>query len=159
MRELVENMKNLTNVGDTIIKKGQMFNYENAPANTNRNMTENTKNITGLQSMYVNKEYIFNYENSTPNNTNRDMTGQTKNLVGTKGDGVQDRSRLDYNNALLNVEKEVVAKGRKPVTVKQNKGPNAIFTEYTFCDDNLSNMTRFSNTKPIGNIKNELFFG
>jgi hypothetical protein len=159
MRELIENMQNLTNIGDTIMKKGTMFNYDDTPSVTNRNMTETTKNITGTTGVYSNKEYIFNYENNTPNNTNRNITEQNKNIAGTKGDGTQERARMDYGNALLNVEKEVIAKGRKPVTVKQNKGPNAIFTEYAFCDDNQSNMTRYSNTKPMGNIKNELFFG
>ena len=85
------------------------------------------------------------------------MSENTKNIVGIKGDGTQTEARLEYENAVLNVEKEVVAKGRDPVSVKSNRGPISMFTEYMFCNDTSSNLPVYSNTKPLGDIKNELY--
>jgi len=157
-RNYSENTKNITgSIGNYI--QNTNFNYENGtPDFTNRNYSENTKNIVGTKGNN-NAEYMFNYDSGIPDFTNRDQTTITKNITGTRGNADQNRSRLDFNNALLNVEKEVIAKGRDPVPVKNNKGPVAIFTEYVFCDDNASEVPLFSGVKPNSNIKNEYYFG
>ena len=156
IKELTENTKNIIGTkGNKLQSVG--FNYiDGVPDVTNRQISENTKNIIGTKGNQ-HSEYIFNYKNGVPDVTNRQMSENTKNIVGTKGDGTELRTRLDYDNALLNVEKEVVAKGRKPVAVKDNKGPTSVFTEYVFCDDTPSNRPLISNTKPFGNIENELY--
>jgi hypothetical protein len=156
LRELSENQKNIIGTkGNKISQTG--FNYKNGvPDVTNRQMSENQKNIIGTKGNQ-HSEYIFNYKNGVPDVTNRQMSENQKNIIGTKGDGTELRTRLDYDNAILNVEKEVVAKGRKPVTVKDNKGPTTLFTEYMFCDDTASNRPVYSGTKPLGNIPNELY--
>ena len=156
-RAMTENTVNLTG------QKGNRdamvaFNYDDRPDLTMRNLSEGTKNITGQGSQYAHKEYLFNYAGGVPDDTNRNQTGGTKNITGQKGDGVQSRSRLDYSNALLNNVKEVVAQGRAPTTVKDNKGPTCAFTEYTFTDDRpLAQRPIYSTTKTIGNIPNQLY--
>ena len=156
-RNLSETTKNITG------QKGNhsltnLFNYDSGvPDNTNRNLSENTKNITGTTSVYLNKEYLFNYQAGVPDNTNRNLSENTKNIVGSKGDGTQLRSRLDANNELLNTQKEIIALGRKPVPIKDNKGPVTMFTEYVFCDDAPLPKPIFSNTRAITSIDNELY--
>jgi hypothetical protein len=159
-RDQTSNTKNLTGQTNAYAHKEYMFNYGNAiPDSTMREITEQTKNITGQTNVYAHKEYVFNYENGIPDQTNRAMSERTKNITGTKGDGEQSRAREDYSNALLNTEKEVIAEGRDPVPVKDNRGPTPFFTEYVFCDDNRQPMARNSSVKPNTQIKNELFFG
>ena len=159
LREKTEQMKHLLNVA---LNKYQsvLFNWDDIPDQTNRAMSENTKNITGVQNQYAYKEYKFNYENGIPEQTNRSMTEKTKNIIGSIGNKQQQRARMDVGNALLNTEKEVIAEGRDPVPVKDNRGPTPFFTEYVFCDDNASKeKPMFSGTKALGTIKNELYFG
>ena len=156
LRDLSENQKNI--IG-TIGNKSQMigFNYEDIPELTMRTMSENTKNITGMKDAYTYKDYMFNYQNGTPDDTNRNQLGATKNIVGTRGDGDQSRSRLDYNNALLNTVKEGIAKGRDPVPVKDNQGPTTQFTQYVFCNDKPSQQPIYGGLRHINNLPNELY--
>lgn len=158
MREFTENNTNLIGQKGSRLNE-YMFNYANGvPSNTNRNMSEDNKNIVGQKSQYTHKEYIFNYENGVPDNTNRNMSENNKNITGQKGEGVQNRARLDYSNALLNNVKEIVAEGRAPTVVKDNKGPTCAFTEYTFNDDKpLTQRPVYSGTKPISNVSNPLY--
>jgi hypothetical protein len=158
LREATEKLKHLTN---TALNKyqGVLFNWDDVPDQTNRAMTENTKNLTGTKNIYAHKEYIFNYENGIPDQTNRAMTGTVKNISGSKGNAEQNRARMDYTNALLNTEKEVIAEGRDPVPVKDNRGPTPFFTEYVFNDDGAKIRPTLSGVRPNTDIKNELFFG
>jgi uncharacterized protein YlzI (FlbEa/FlbD family) len=159
-RSTTEITKNLTGATNAYAHKEYVFNYENGvPDQTNRAMTGSTKNLTGITNAYAHKEYVFNYENGVPDQTNRAMTGKVKNITGSKGNGDQTRARMDYGNALLNTEKEVIAEGRDPVPVKDNRGPTPYFTEYVFCDDGGKTRSLLSGIKPNTNIKNELFFG
>jgi hypothetical protein len=156
-RTQTENQKNI------IGQKGNhnesvMYNYENGtPDATNRAQTGNQKNITGVGSSFYNKEYMFNYKNGIPDETNRNQTENQKNITGQKGQGTQNRSRLDYNNALLNTAKEVIAKGRAPVPVKNNIGKTPLFMNYVFNDDNASERPIYSGVKQSGGIENELY--
>lgn len=156
-RNMTEDNKNI--IGQKGNKNAMTaFNYDDRPDLTMRNMTEDNKNIIGQGSQYTHKEYIFNYDNSIPDPTQRSMTEATKNITGQKGDGVQNRARLDYSNALLNNVKEIVAKGRAPTIVKDNKGPTCSFTEYTFNDDRpITQRPIYQGTKPLGNIQNPLY--
>jgi hypothetical protein len=156
-RNMSENTTNIT--GQKGNREAMVaFNYDDRPDLTMRNLSENTTNITGQGSQYAHKEYMFNYVGGVPDDTNRNQTGGTKNITGQKGDGVQSRSRLDYSNALLNNVKEVIAQGRAPTIVKDNKGPTCAFTEYTFNDDRpLAQTPIYSMTKTIGNIPNPLY--
>ena len=156
-RNMTENQKNIVGTKGNQVKS-QNFNYENGiPDPTNRNQTENQKNITGIGSTFYTQEYMFNYENGIPDPTNRNMTENKKNITGQKGQGTQNRSRLDYNNAILNVEKEVIAQGRSPTVVKDNRGPTSLFTQYTFNDDNISDRNTYAGTIQEGSIQNELY--
>jgi len=159
-RSTTENTKNITGQQSQYAYKEYKFNYENGvPDLTNRAQTENTKNITGQQNQYAYKEYVFNYENGIPDQTNRAMTGKVKNIIGSIGNKQQQRARMDVGNALLNTEKEVIAEGRDPVPVKDNRGPTTFFTEYVFCSDDQKHVPIYSGIKPNTTIKNELFFG
>ena len=160
-RIMSENTKNITGQHGQYTYKEYAFNYENGiPDQTYRSMTENTKNITGQQGQYEYKEYAFNYENNIPDQTNRTMTEKTKNIIGSIGNKQQQRARMDVGNALLNTEKEVIAEGRDPVPVKDNRGPTPYFTEYVFCsDDPKPQKPMYAGNMPLTTIKNELFFG
>jgi hypothetical protein len=157
MRNFSEDNKNIT--GQKGNRDGMVaFNYDDSPDLTMRNFSENTKNITGQGSKYTHKEYIFNYENGVPDNTQRNLSENNNNITGQKGDGVQSRSRLDYSNALLNTVKEVIAVGRAPTVIKDNKGPTCMFTEYSFNnDESLSQKPIYGSIKPITNISNPLY--
>jgi hypothetical protein len=155
-RNQTENQKNIIGMKGNQ-SKNQFFNYDNGiPDPTNRNQTENQKNVTGIGSAFS-KEYIFNYENGIPDATIRSQTENKNNIIGQKGQGTQNRSRLDYNNAILNVEKEVIARGRAPVVVKNNLGPTPVFTQYVFNDDNASERNTYCGTIQEGSIQNELY--
>lgn len=155
MREITTQNTNLIGISGNEIK-GYLINYINSvPDTTLREITSENVNI-GNQRGETKKQYIFNFDAGIPDPTNRSQTETTKNITGIR-DNEQNRSRLDYSNALLNTEKEVVAKGRAPVSVKNNVGPTQKFIQYQFCDDNSSEQRRVSSVKPIPLIKNELF--
>ena len=157
IRSQTENQKIMTGQKGNK-SKSIAFNYDNGiPDPTNRNQTENQKNITGFKSTILGKEYMFNYDNGIPDPTNRNQTENQKNITGQKGEGTQSRTRLDYSNALLNVEKEVIAQGRTPVPVKGNVGKTTLFTQYAFNDDTISERPMISSFKQAGNIENELY--
>jgi hypothetical protein len=156
-RNQTENQKNIIGTKGNH-NKTKMFNYDNGiPDPTVRSQTENKKNITGVGSAFYNKEYLFNYENGIPDVTIRSQTENKKNITGQKGQGTQNRSRLDYSNAILNTEKEVIAKGRAPVSVKNNLGPTSLFKQYVFNDDNMSENRTYASNMQQGSIKNELY--
>jgi hypothetical protein len=155
LREMTSKNTNLIGVSGNEIK-GYLINYLNSiPDVTLREITCDNVNI-GNQRGETKKQYIFNFDAGIPDPTNRSQTETTKNITGIR-DNEQNRSRLDYSNALLNTEKEVVAKGRAPVSVKNNVGPTQKFIQYQFCDDNSSVQRRVSSVKPIPLIKNELY--
>jgi len=155
LREITSKNTNLTGISGNELK-GYLINYINSiPDTTLREITSNNINI-GNQRGETKKQYIFNFEAGIPDPTNRSQTETTKNITGIR-DNEQNRSRLDYNNALLNTEKEVVAKGRAPVSVKNNVGPTQQFIQYQFCDDNSTEQRRVSSVKPVPLIKNELY--
>lgn len=155
LREITGQNTNLVGISGNEIK-GYLINYLNSiPDITLRDLTSDNINI-GNQRGETKKQYIFNFEAGIPDPTNRSQTETNKNITGIR-DNEQNRSRLDYNNALLNTEKEVVAKGRAPVSVKNNVGPTQQFIQYQFCDDNSSEQRRVSSVKPLPLIKNELY--
>ncbi len=132
------------------------FNYENGvPDATMRVFTGPQKNITGSKGNYS-KQIGFNYDD-IPDPTMRNLSEVTKNIVGTKGDGTQSRSQLDAYNMYLNTEKEVIAQGRDPVPVKDNRGPTTQFTEYVFCDDSYQPQHVYSNYRPLSVVQNDLY--
>lgn len=155
LREITGKNTNLTGISGNEVK-GYLINYLNSiPDITIRELTSNNFNI-GNQRGETKKQYLYNFDAGIPDPTNRSQTETNKNITGIKNTE-QNRSRLDYNNALLNTEKEVVAKGRAPVTVKNNNGPTIKFTQYQFSDDNSSEQRRMSGTKPLTLISNELY--
>jgi hypothetical protein len=157
LKEHMEKTKNLIGVGNKFINQGFLYNYDEKAKNTLREMTEKLKHLSNVAfNKYQGK--MFNWSD-VPDQTNRAMTETTKNIIGSVGNKQFQRSRLDANNALLNTEKEVVAQGRDPVPVKDNRGPTPFFTEYVFCNDKEIERPQFMNVKPNTQIKNELFFG
>jgi hypothetical protein len=155
LREITSQNTNITGISGNELK-GYLLNYINSiPDTTLREITSDNINI-GNQRGETKKQYVFNFEAGIPDLTNRSQTETTKNITGIR-DNEQNRSRLDYNNALLNTEKEVVAKGRAPVSVKNNVGPTQQFIQYQFCDDNSTEQRMVSSVKPVPLIYNELY--
>jgi hypothetical protein len=151
LKEQIENTKQMTNVANQYLQKSQMFNYDDKAKTTLRELVEDMNHLTNIGSQILNKGQMFNYENNIAEQTNRSMTENTKNISGMKGNNTQQRSRGDANNMLVNTQKEIISKGRKPTTEKGNRGPTTLFTEYKFNDDNNSQNSLFSGirTKPI----------
>ena len=157
LREHTENLKNIIGVKSQELRQMYMFNYDDKAKSTLRELIEQMIHITNVGDNILKQSYLFNYDDK-PDLTNRNLSENQKNISGTKGDGEQMRSRLDVSNALLNTEKEKVAKGRLPVIVKYNKGPTAHFTNYVFCnDDNASERPLYAQGKSNLGIKNELY--
>jgi hypothetical protein len=155
MREYTGPQQNITGtIGNKLEQYN--FNYENGtPDSTMRVFTGPQKNIVGTKGNSTN-QIGFNYDD-IPNPTLRNLSEVTKNVVGMVGNGTQSRSQLDAYNQYLNNEKEVVAQGRDPVPVKDNRGPVTHFTQYVFCDDNIQPQQVYSNTRPLTNIPNDLY--
>ena len=151
LKEQLEVTKNLSGIANQLLHKSQHYNYDDRTKTTLRELIENMNQLTNVGSQILNKGKLFNYENNIAEQTNRSMTENTKNISGTKGNYLQERSRQDANNMLVNTTKEIVAKGRKPTVNKGNRGPTTLFTEYTFNNDNNSQNSVFSGlrTKPI----------
>lgn len=156
LRELTADQKNI--IGTVGNKFEQYnFNYDNAtPDATMRVFSGLQKNLIGSKGNGTGT-VNFNYKNGTPDATMRVFSGPQKNIIGTQGDGTQSRSRLDADNAYLNVSKEIVAEGRDPVPVKENRGPTTQFTEYVFCDDSYYPKQIFSGVRPLTSVENELY--
>ena len=165
---------------------GILYNYEDTPDTTLRNLTENTKHIssayTGNQHRNYNydsipdntmrnliennnhisgingndKHRLFNYDD-IPDITIREQTGPSKNISGIKGHN-QNRSRSDVNNMVLNDKKEVLFKRRPPTLSNKNKGYTTEFTQYEFKnDDNSTTDTRNSCVKSNLGISNPYY--
>ena len=156
MREMSEAQKNIIGTQGNKFEQYN-FNYDNGtPQTTMREISGAQKNIIGSKGNSTGL-INFNYKNGIPDATMRVFSGPQKNITGTIGDGTQSRSRLDANNAYLNTIKEVVAEGRDPVPVKENRGPVTQFTQYVFCDDSYEPKHVFSGVKPLTSIQNDLY--
>ncbi len=155
LRELSANQKNIIGTSGNKFEQYN-FNFENGvPDATLREFSGPQKNLIGSKGNFS-RQIGFNYDD-IPDITMRNLSENTKNIVGTVGDGTQSRSRLDVYNALLNTEKEVIAQGRDPVPVKENRGPTTQFTEYVFCDDSYVPQQLYSGYKPLSVVKNDLY--
>ncbi len=156
MRQLSGAQKNITGTQGNKLEQ-YAFNYENGtPQVTMRQMSGAQKNMIGTKGNFAGQTN-FNYKNGIPDATMRVFTGPQKNITGTQGDGTQSRSRLDANNAYLNTIKEVVAEGRDPVPVKENRGPTTQFTQYVFCDDSYFPKQIYGGTRPLTSVQNDLY--
>ncbi len=150
IKEMTETTKHLTGTKGNNLQS-QLYNYDDKTKTTMRELTEDNNGVTNVNSQILNKGQLFNYENNIAEQTNRSMTENTKNISGMKGNYTQERSRQDVNNMLVNTQKEIIAKGRKPTMCKGNVGQTTLFTNYTFNNDNNSINSVFSGvrTKPI----------
>ena len=59
----------------------------------------------------------------TPDVTQRELYSKLDRAKGGLGAGVKPRTRDDANNSYVNIEKEVIAKGRAPTKSNFVKGP------------------------------------
>ena len=156
LRELTANQKNIIGTQGNKFEQYN-FNYENGtPDATLRVFSGPQKNLIGSKGNST-AMTNFNYKNGIPDATLRVFSGPQKNITGTQGDGTQSRSRLDADNAYLNTSKEVVAEGRDPVPVKENRGPTTQFTEYVFCDDSYYPKQIYGGTRSLSAVENELY--
>jgi hypothetical protein len=120
-------------------EQARYINFNDVPDENMRTIHDKTdrsgKAVTGdrEQVRYINFKDV-------PDQTMREMTGET-NWTGpgkyVYADGP--RNRRDALNSKVNVTREVVAKGRMPTLVGENRGPTTGFTEYRFRDPEQSN--------------------
>jgi hypothetical protein len=186
LRDLINSVYNVGGKGfNGNHKNGQLFNYDDIPNQTLRNLTENNNNITGVGKNT--QQRIFNYDDmlnqthrntyeetknimgaSKPNKqmylfnyddipdvTIREQTAENKNITGLSG-SKKTRSRSDVSNIHLNDKKGHLR--RAPTISSKNKGYTRKFTEYTFKnDDNSTTSTRNSSVKSNLGIYNPLY--
>jgi len=101
---------------------------------TMRQMTEKTDR-SGHVSGDKNPGYSINYVLMTPDVTNREMySNLDRSRGGVGGTQQKTRTREDANNSYINIEKEVIAKGRAPTNSKYNKGPTLDFSTVTLIE-------------------------
>ena len=119
--------------GDQI--KGYQIDYSNmTPDITNRTITAKTEragHMTGDQ----NKGYQIDYSNMTPDMTKRAINSKLdRSAAGANGVYHPGRTREDAGNSQINIQREVISKGRTPTTSNFDKGPSLDFTTVTLCD-------------------------
>jgi hypothetical protein len=101
---------------------------------TIKQFTEKTDRL-GQVSGDKNPGYSINYVLMTPDVTNREMYSKLDRSKGGAGGTQQKtRTREDANNSYINIEKEVIAKGRAPTNSKYNKGPTLDFSTVTLVE-------------------------
>ena len=138
-----------------------MSNYDSVGKTTLRELIESSTQIHNVASTILKQGKLINFKD-IPDITKRNMVENNTNIIGMKGNE-QSRSRLDANNAVLNVQKEISLKGREPTTCNVSKGYTTNLTKFnfkndnTFFNDNESNLTRGSANRSNLGIKNELF--
>jgi hypothetical protein len=54
--------------------------------------------------------------------------------AGANGVYLATRARADANNSTINIQKEVIAKGRAPTNSKYSKGPTMDYTTVSLCE-------------------------
>jgi hypothetical protein len=57
-----------------------------------------------------------------------------RSAAGANGVYLATRTRDDANNSIVNIQREVISKGRAPTNSKYNKGPVMDFTTVTLCE-------------------------
>ena len=123
--------------GNIMGDKNQNYaiNYVNyTPDQTMREIhskTDRNGNIMGDK----NQNYAINYINYTPDQTMREIHSKVdRSAAGASGVYLATRTRDDANNSIVNIQREVISKGRAPTNSKYNKGPVMDFTTVTLCE-------------------------
>ena len=79
--------------------------------------------------------YTVNYINYTPDPTLREIHSKIdRSAAGASGVYLATRTRDDANNSIVNIQREIISKGRAPTNSKYNKGPTMDFTTVTLCE-------------------------
>jgi hypothetical protein len=103
-------------------QKGIAIDFKNI-AKLNKKIFTEKNNNAGNIGGNVNKGYTINYELFTPDLTMRELHSKLDRSAGGLGAGVKPRTRDDANNSYVNIEREVIAKGRTPTKSNYIKGP------------------------------------
>jgi ribosomal protein S18 len=85
--------------------------------------TADRNGAAGAGSGNEQKGYTINYDLFTPDLTRREIHSKLDRAAGGLGAGVKPRTRDDANNSYVNIEREVIAKGRAPTKSNFIKGP------------------------------------
>jgi len=103
-------------------QNGKAVDFKNI-AKINKKIFTEKNNDVGVIGGNEIKGYTINYELITPDLTMREIHSKLDRSGGGIGAGVKPRSRADANNSYVNIEKEVIAKGRAPTKSNYIKGP------------------------------------
>jgi hypothetical protein len=104
------------------IHNGKAIDFKNI-AKLNKKIFTEKNNDVGVIGGHETKGYTINYELFTPDLTMREIHSKLDRSGGGVGAGVKPRSRADANNSYVNIEKEVIAKGRAPTKSNYIRGP------------------------------------
>ena len=115
--------------------KGYTIDFTNmTPDMTMRAIHEKTDragHMTGDQ----NKGYTIDYTLMTPDMTMRTIHSKLdRSAAGANGVYLAGRTRDDANNSTVNIQREVIAKGRAPTNSKYSKGPTMDYTQVSLCE-------------------------
>jgi hypothetical protein len=111
------------------------INYINyTPDPTMRQIHEKTDRA-GVVSGDRGSNYTINYINYTPDPTMREIHSKVdRSKAGASGVYLATRTRDDANNSIVNIQREVISKGRAPTNSNYSKGPVMDFTTVTLCE-------------------------
>jgi hypothetical protein len=159
LKELTERSQHLLNITGNAYQT-KLSNYDDKAKTTLRQLIESSTQIHNVASTIMNQGKLFNF-NDVPDITKRNMHENNTNITGIVGNN-QVRSRLDANNANINLQKEISLKGRTPTTCNFNKGYDINLTTFNIkknnvATDNESNISRNSCVRSNLGIQNELF--
>ncbi len=112
-------------LGKSEFDKQPMFDSKsNIPDITRKDTTCDTKYIGQLGNPESNKFKMFDSNANQAPITNRQMSEKNTYIAPLKkSDKLHQMSRMDFNNAISNAIREVIAKGRTPTTSNYEKGP------------------------------------
>ena len=142
-------------VGNNNFSKHQAFDTKsNIPSPTLRNIHENPDRAGQIGNKYYNKPQAFDMFSNVPDATLRDIHADVKHIKPPIAHGrTKTYNKHDFNNALLNVIKEKVAKGRKPTDSNYTKCPIFEHTIAQLCNPLQVNRELYPDVKQDGRLR------
>ena len=122
-----------TITGDS--QKNYALDYVNATPDVTMREIHSKTDRSGTITGDAQKNYALDYVNATPDMTMREIHSKLdRSAAGANGVYLATRTRDDANNSTINIQREVIAKGRAPTNSNYSKGPVMDYTTVSLCD-------------------------
>jgi hypothetical protein len=117
------------------LEKSYNINYINYTPDMTMREIYSKKDRAGVITGDRGGQYSINYIDYTPDQTMREIHSKVdRSAAGASGVYLATRTRDDANNSIINIQREVISKGRAPTNSKYNKGPTIDFTTVSLCE-------------------------